>query len=309
MTDMPERFQLRGIPVCPSEEGELQKEAEWIYRYAFDSPPILKQEHHKKCLGAVEKIRLALDLMRKERFDVPFIAIYHKEVVQPELDITDLWKVYNWDEKWMQLRNHKQNLVRLFEHVQQFQLVYLVPETTFDSHYQILCEKDINRAKNIQTTDELCDVHKYFLLYFRNDLQKMKSSWKPKKVKQREHNEHDIADTAPQDESGEEPETLKSATRKSGIEEAGLVNRAKGIEPSAQGFGGNFGDNHQKHEAMHYLADLQGVGELICNDYELIRYHITSCDEILKDEAVTASDQTAAMQIAYDPAIKSSVRR
>ncbi len=30
--DMPERFQLRRIPVCPTEEGELEDEAEWIYK-------------------------------------------------------------------------------------------------------------------------------------------------------------------------------------------------------------------------------------------------------------------------------------
>jgi len=39
-TDMPERFQLRGIPVCPTEEGELDEEAEWIYRQAFNTPPV-----------------------------------------------------------------------------------------------------------------------------------------------------------------------------------------------------------------------------------------------------------------------------
>ena len=31
--DMPERFQLRRIPVQPTEDGELEEEAEWIYKY------------------------------------------------------------------------------------------------------------------------------------------------------------------------------------------------------------------------------------------------------------------------------------
>ena len=30
---------------------------------------------------------------------VPFIAFYRKEYVEPELNINDLWKVYHWDEK------------------------------------------------------------------------------------------------------------------------------------------------------------------------------------------------------------------
>ena len=32
-------------------------------------------------------------------FQVPFIAFYRKEYVEPELNINDLWKVYQWDEK------------------------------------------------------------------------------------------------------------------------------------------------------------------------------------------------------------------
>ena len=35
--DMPERFQLRRIPVSPTEEGELDEEAEWIYKYVSDT--------------------------------------------------------------------------------------------------------------------------------------------------------------------------------------------------------------------------------------------------------------------------------
>ena len=42
MADMPERFQLRDIPVCPTEDGELDEEADWIYRQAFSTPPLSK---------------------------------------------------------------------------------------------------------------------------------------------------------------------------------------------------------------------------------------------------------------------------
>jgi len=45
VTDMPERFQLRTVPVCPTEDGELDDEAEWIYRQAFSTPPISR--YHK----------------------------------------------------------------------------------------------------------------------------------------------------------------------------------------------------------------------------------------------------------------------
>lgn len=42
-TDMPERFQLRQVPVKETEEGELEEEAEWIYKQAFNNPPCSKQ--------------------------------------------------------------------------------------------------------------------------------------------------------------------------------------------------------------------------------------------------------------------------
>lgn len=32
-------------------------------------------------------------------YQVPFIAFYRKEYVEPELNINDLWKVWQWDEK------------------------------------------------------------------------------------------------------------------------------------------------------------------------------------------------------------------
>ena len=36
-------FQLRQIPVLPTEEGELEEEAEWIYKQAFATPPLSNQ--------------------------------------------------------------------------------------------------------------------------------------------------------------------------------------------------------------------------------------------------------------------------
>jgi transcriptional accessory protein Tex/SPT6 len=52
-----------------------------------------------------EKIREALRCMRKELFEVPFIAFYRKEAInltgrsEACLSLTDLWKIYLYDEK------------------------------------------------------------------------------------------------------------------------------------------------------------------------------------------------------------------
>jgi len=54
VTDMPERFQLRTVPICPTEEGELDEEAEWIYRQAFSTPPISRSGLHAVSLDFVD---------------------------------------------------------------------------------------------------------------------------------------------------------------------------------------------------------------------------------------------------------------
>jgi transcription elongation factor SPT6 len=44
VTDQPERFQIRSIPVQPHEnDAELEEEAEWVYEHAFVKLPISKQ--------------------------------------------------------------------------------------------------------------------------------------------------------------------------------------------------------------------------------------------------------------------------
>ncbi|CAJ0958204.1 unnamed protein product, partial [Ranitomeya imitator] len=111
-TDLPERFQLRTIPVKAAEDEELEEEADWIYRNAFSTPTISQQEScdylergqvgsnfGRKGPSTIQKIREALNFMRNQHFEVPFIAFYRKEYVEPELNINDLWRVWQWDEK------------------------------------------------------------------------------------------------------------------------------------------------------------------------------------------------------------------
>ena len=55
--------------------------------------------YSSKAPSAVPKIREALNFMRNHSFEVPFIANYRKEYVEPELDIHDLWTIWQSDEK------------------------------------------------------------------------------------------------------------------------------------------------------------------------------------------------------------------
>jgi transcription elongation factor SPT6 len=57
------------------------------------------RDRARKGPQTIGKIKKALDLMRNHHLEVPFIAFYRKECVQPELNIDDLWRVYRFDEK------------------------------------------------------------------------------------------------------------------------------------------------------------------------------------------------------------------
>jgi len=47
----------------------------------------------------VNKIRETIRFIRNQLFEVPFIAFYRKEHVDPTLAMPDLWKIYQYDEK------------------------------------------------------------------------------------------------------------------------------------------------------------------------------------------------------------------
>jgi transcription elongation factor SPT6 len=55
----------------------------------------------------VPKIIHVLEFLRKERLEIPFIYSYRKDHYGPELQIADLWDIYDWDEKWAHLQSRK----------------------------------------------------------------------------------------------------------------------------------------------------------------------------------------------------------
>ncbi|KAK7925731.1 hypothetical protein WMY93_008041 [Mugilogobius chulae] len=196
-TDMPERFQLRAIPVKPAEDDELEEEAEWIFRHGFSTLTISMQEStdyldrgtttnfSRKGPSTIAKIKEALNFMRNQQFEVPFIAFYRKEYVEPELNINDLWKVWQWDEKWTQLKTRKQNLTRLFQKMQSFQFEQISadPDKPLADGIRPLDTADMERLKDVQTLEELGDVYNHFLLYYGRDIPKMQNAAKANKKK------------------------------------------------------------------------------------------------------------------------------
>ncbi|XP_045599264.1 transcription elongation factor SPT6 [Procambarus clarkii] len=200
--DIPERFQLRQIPVSRtrgegddrSTDKELDQEAKWIYHHAFFRPFISNQEGREEArqrsrrdINMIQKIYNALDLMRNSTCEVPFIAFYRKEEVQPELNIHDLWKVYHWDEKWCQLKYRKENLRARFQAMGEYQgdLIMKDLDAPLPENMRMLKEEDIERIEEIETSEQFNDYYKFFLLYYGKDQPAMRDHMKTKRREQR----------------------------------------------------------------------------------------------------------------------------
>ncbi|EDW52963.1 GM12474 [Drosophila sechellia] len=164
-TDIPERMQLREVPVTPVPEGsdELDLEAEWIYKYAFCKHTVSEQEKPenrekmRKPPTTVNKIKQTLEFIRNQQLEVPFIAFYRKEYVKPELNIDDLWKVYYFDGIWCQLNDRKRKLKVLFEKMRQFQLDTLCADTDkpIPDDVRLILDSDFERLADVQSMEEL----------------------------------------------------------------------------------------------------------------------------------------------------------
>ncbi|XP_071770742.1 transcription elongation factor SPT6-like [Centroberyx gerrardi] len=316
-TDMPERFQLRSLPVKPAEDDELEEEAEWIYRNAFSTPTISMQENtdylergptsnfSKKGPSMIQKIKEALNFMRNQHFEVPFIAFYRKEYVEPELNINDLWKVWQWDEKWTQLKTRKQNLTRLFQRMQSFQFEQISadPDKPLSDGIRPLDTADLERLKNVQSSDELSDVYNHFLLYYGRDIPKMQNAVKSSSKKLKK-----IKEEAEEQEQQEEEEErrlkgpdLKLASRRdmySICQSAGLDGLAKKFGLTPEQFGENLRDSYQRHETEQFPAE----------PLELAKDYI--CSQFSTAEAVLEGTRyMVAMQIAREPLVRHVLRQ
>ncbi|XP_064612097.1 transcription elongation factor SPT6-like [Liolophura sinensis] len=308
IADMPERFQLRSTPVQPTEEGELEKEAEWIYKQAFMTMPTSRQNtfdqidahgaqynyYKRKGPNTVNKIKDAINFMRNQQFEVPFIAFYRKEYVEPELTINDLWKVWYWDEKWTQLETRKKNMVRLFEKMQNYQFDQNSdPEKVLETNFRALTEDDIDRVKGIQTQEELRDVYQHFLLYYGADIANMHNA---EKLKQRQT----VEERGENSEQAPEQEIIKQPARKSGYTicaEAKLGDIAEKFGLKPEQFGENLRDNYTRHDIEQCpIEPLELAKDYVCSQFP-------TADDVLK-----GARHMVAMQIAHEPLVRQCLR-
>ncbi|KAG7262899.1 hypothetical protein CRUP_010545, partial [Coryphaenoides rupestris] len=188
----------------------------------------------------VQKIKEALNFMRNQHFEVPFIAFYRKEY----------------------LKTRKQNLKRLFHRMQafQFELISADPDKPLSDGVRPLDTTDIDRLKSVQSGDELADVYNHFLLYYGRDIPKMQNASKAKSKKPKKTKE-DAEEEEPEEEEGEQQlkgPDLKLASRRDMYticQSAGLDGLAKKFGLTPEQFGENLRDSYQRHETEQFPAE------------------------------------------------------
>lgn len=73
------------------------------------------------------------------------------------------------------MRTRKKNLIRLFEKMRDFQCEILTQniDAPIPDDVRVISDEDIERLKNVKSTEELKDVHMHFLLYYSYDIPAM----------------------------------------------------------------------------------------------------------------------------------------
>ncbi|XP_053670514.1 transcription elongation factor SPT6 [Anopheles nili] len=325
--DMPERMQLRDVPVTGVSEGsnELDDEAEWIYQQAFCKPHVSDQgSMTRKPPSNVPKIKQSLDFMRNQHLEVPFIAFYRKEYVQPDLNINDLWKIYKYDSMWCQLLGRKTSLQRLFENMRNYQLNKLMetPDAPIPEDMRIIRDEDLTRLRSVQSPEELKDVHLHFLLYYAHEIMPMKAQLKEKtREQQRTHkksraarkkenggeddNEDDEQDDELQHGEDEEEEDDDQDQVKLNIDigpysicrKRGLTGLSKRFGLTPEQFAENVRDSYQRHEVEQEAKEPLEVAK------EYMGASFESPEEVLQGGVFMV-----ARQLAREPLLRKCIR-
>lgn len=260
--------------------------------------------------------------MRNQHFEVPFIAFYRKEYVQPELTINDLWRVYKYDEKWTQLQTRKKNMMRLFSKMQKYQSEKLTQNVneSIPENVRILKDEDLDRLRSVQSLEELSDVYNHFILYYGNDVPAMQEASRQKEKEEarerrsaarRRQNEDgepmdvddfggDLPEAEDELDAMDEDSTIKQAKRSdlySLCTRAGLDGLVRKYGLSPEQFAENMRDNYQRHEVEQYPTEPTEVA------MEHVSQKFPSASEVLK-----ASNYMMAVQIAKEPLVRQCVR-
>uniref|UniRef100_A0A6G1SDB0 Transcription elongation factor SPT6 n=1 Tax=Aceria tosichella TaxID=561515 RepID=A0A6G1SDB0_9ACAR len=196
--DVPERFQLRSVPVTEANDQEIIEEADWIFRNAFDQKTISLQEPANAPIAGKhfetvkEEIEYALKCIRNEKLEVPFIASYRREYVPtlaPVLDdkrdsndsrsYKDLWTIYNYDEQWCKLQASKKTIEGLYIDMRNY-----LESKPDDPRIRKISDSDLERIHCARTLNDVEDCRLHFKLYYSQLITEMRLYTLEKKIQQ-----------------------------------------------------------------------------------------------------------------------------
>jgi hypothetical protein len=322
--DKPERFMLRkGMPVTSeSNEYEIEKEAEWIYSQLYEQKTSVSLQDstatmQTKPQSVVVKIRDCLGFMRNQFMEVPFIVQYRKEHIV-DLTDADLWKIYEMDEKYCQLRERKENLVKLMQRMQKYQFDKLRTHTApsisnlqlddtvsaqlFDM-IRTLEDGDIERVRQVQTNDEFLDCYQHFKLYYACDIEDMRDKEKIASGLDSESQQRVPSTSA----NNNDLRYARKKDRYHMCKLAGVNSLAKKFGLSAEQFGDNLLSDYQKHEIDQWNIEPNLLAQDFINDNEIDGgggvQPFANVEQVL-----SAARFMVATQIARDPNVKAYVR-
>ncbi|KAF7990730.1 hypothetical protein HCN44_000535 [Aphidius gifuensis] len=320
-TDIPERMQLRSVPITPVDKysNELDLESKWIYQHAFKKPTISIQDDIKKYTlkgpKTIEKIKNALNFIRNESLEVPYIAYYKKDYVLPELDQNDLWRVYKFDAKWSQLCQRKNSLLKLYSNMYEYQQVQVKINSKYSlfDNIRMINVSDLNRLKNVETNEELNDIHQHFSLYYNYDIPAMQELIKRRKVKEKyldklrnqqvpnnvdENNMEIDIDIEVEESNNNHLKQRAHSGPYSLYRKAGLDSFAKKFGLTPEEFAENLNNNYQNNKIKQEINE----PSVIANNY--FKNTTSSTDEI-----INAVKHMVAIQLSREPLLRKCVRK
>lgn len=306
LEDKPERFMLRQVAVSAEpDELELEAEAEWIYNAAFLSSSADDDDDQRRPAFQA-RIKDVLNFIRNELFEVPFIAQYRKEHYEPELNLNDLWKVYELDEKYCQLKTRKQNLLRLLERMQ----AYL--SSVDEPHSRPLTQFDFDRVKTILTIDQFLDCYHHFHLHYNSYLSAMKQFELKENVRLRLETARQAAQDSDQLDNLDEEQLIESElanfsagfTKHASKRDAFNYCKAMGIGRlaarfglSAQDYAQNLHEDYAKHDIdQEQIEPEQLAREMLAEPFESV------------EQILSMSRHMLAVEFAREPSIRAYFR-
>jgi transcriptional accessory protein Tex/SPT6 len=112
----------------------------------------------------VNAIAHVLRFIRYENLEIPFIARHRKDYFYPQLQVHDLWRVYDLDEKFLTIEMKKKSLKNAFEELR---------KVSVDAQQD---DYALEQIKKIATLYDIADLQMYLQLHYGSNLSFLENS-------------------------------------------------------------------------------------------------------------------------------------